>query len=198
MLIVAYAYISVMEQKHEYSHEHLEGVQMLAALLAKFLPELSAEDRENISLAALLHDIGKIAVEKSTLSNTSKQLTGTQIKELEAHTFKGVQILRKCRTPFPEMVIEGVFSHHERWDGVTGDLQGYPLGISGKRIPLAGRIIAVADTYHAMTSQREYQRKLSRVEAVAALQALAGNKLDPRLVKIFITKVIPTLDRRKN
>jgi putative nucleotidyltransferase with HDIG domain len=196
MELITKAFISVLEQKHEYTHEHSEEVGLSARLLAQQLSELSEEDRLCIFYAGKLHDIGKIGVEERTLNNPSKTLTGAQIQELEAHTFKGVQILRKCGVPFPELVIEGVFFHHECFDGKKGDLMGYPLGISGENIPIAGRIVAVADSYNAMIStQRAYSRPLSRDEAIATLRGLAGNHLDPRLVEIFIEKVIPEISK---
>ncbi len=195
MELITKAYISVLEQKHEHTHEHSEEVGVSATLLARECSELSEEDIICISFAGRLHDIGKIGVEERTLNNPSRTLTGAQIQELEAHTFKGVQILRKCGIPFPELVILGVFSHHERWDGKRGDMTGYPLGISGESISIAGRIIAVADTHNAMRSQRSYNRPLGHEEAIAALRGLAGSHLDSRLVEIFIEKVIPKIPK---
>lgn len=199
MRIVARTLISVLERKHPYTHGHSERVSKYAELIARELPELTPERVDYIAIGALVHDIGKVVVERNTLNNPSPQLSEDQVVELENHPHDGVQIIRKCGIAFPEDVIDCIHGHHESWDGAhDSDLRGYPLGQQGEAIPLAGRIVAVADTYDAMTTPRAYQKILSQVEAIAVLQSLAGKKLDPRLVDIFITKVIPTFDRRKS
>lgn len=198
MGIVAGLVVSVVERKHPYTSGHLERVRDLAERIARELG-LPEERVKYIALGALIHDVGKITVERLTLDSPSRHLTDDQVVELEDHPHEGVQIIRKCGVSFPDDVIDAIHSHHESWDGEhNGDLRGYPLGRSGEKIPLAGRIVAIADTYDAMTTPRTYQKTLSQVEAIAALQALAGKKLDPKLVEIFIMKVLPNLDRRKN
>lgn len=199
MRVVARTLVSVLERKHPYTHGHSERVSKYAELIARELTELTPEQVEHIAIGALVHDAGKVVVERHTLNNPSPHLDDDQVVELENHPHDGVQIIRKCGVPFPQEAIDCIHAHHESWDGAhDGDLRGYPLGRQGEAIPLAGRIVAVADTYDAMTTPRSYQKTLSQVEAIAALQSIAGKKLDPRIVSIFITKVVPSLDRRKS
>jgi len=190
--------ISALERKHPYTRGHSFRVSTFSVMLAECLePRPTETEIELIRLGALLHDIGKVCVEAATLNNPGRRLTTDQVVELEDHPYYGLQILRKCGTLIPQTIIDCVFSHHERYDGQhDGNLNGYPLGLSGEAIPLPGRLVAIADNFDAMTSARSYQRKLNRIEAINALQAMAGKKLDPKLVRLFIKKVIPEINAR--
>src|SRR4051812_13363146 len=130
-----------------------------------------------LELAALLHDLGKVAVPGEILSKAGP-LTSRERRIVEGHPLVGAEILR--RIPGLEPVATIVRYHHERWDG-----QGYPSGLSGHRIPLAGRILAVCDAFEAMTSDRPYRRSLGHRTAVAELEANAGTQFDPLVVEAF-------------
>ncbi len=185
--------VAALERKHPYTKGHSVRVEMYAAAIATYMrkPYVGA-DLENARIAARCHDIGKLCVEGATLNNQSRLLSTDQVVEIEDHPYHGVQILRKSGVPIPRMVLDGIFSHHERWDGLhNGDLTGYPLGLKGKQIPLVGRIIAIADTFDALTTPRSYQAPHSEDEACQIIRAQAGKKLDPTLVKVFLELALP-------
>ncbi len=130
-----------------------------------------------LELAALLHDLGKVAVPGEILSKPGP-LTSPERRIVERHPAVGAEILRQ--TPGLEPVATIVRYHHERWDG-----QGYPSGLSGPRIPLASRVLSVCDAFEAMTSDRPYRRPLGRRAARAELEAGAGAQFDPLVVEAF-------------
>lgn len=185
--------VAALERKHPYTKGHSVRVSIYAVAIGKYLPKpFNEQDLEYLRIAARCHDIGKLCVEEATLNNQSHILSTDQVVEIEDHTYHGVQILRKCGVPIPRMIIDGVFSHHERWDGNhDSDLTGYPLGLADKAIPLVGRIITIADTFDALTTKRSYQPMHSENEACGILKAQAGKKLDPKLVNIFLTLALP-------
>lgn len=195
LFAVARVLLSALERKHPYTKGHSDRVSNYAVRLAQFLiPAWSAQAIEHLRIGGWLHDIGKLCVEESTLDNPNRNLTTDQVRELEDHPVDGWEILRKSGIEFPDIIRDCIFSHQEWFDGNhDGDLHGYPMGLHGDDIPLVGRIIAVADTFDAMTSKRSYQKLVSFEEAAQRLRELAGTKLDPELVEVFITKVIPTL-----
>lgn len=192
---VARVLLSALERKHPYTKGHSERVSMYAVKLAECLePKWSTEDIEYLLLGGWLHDIGKLCVEESTLDNPGRKLTTEQVKELEDHPVDGWEIIRKSGVDVPDIIRDAIFFHHESYDGEHGgDLRGYPMGIHGEKIPLVGRIIAIADTFDALTSKRAYQAVVSFEEAAKKLRELAGIRLDPKLVEIFVEKVIPSL-----
>jgi putative nucleotidyltransferase with HDIG domain len=186
---------SGLERKHPYTKGHCDRVSAYAVRLAlTFEPTWSATDIAYLRIGGLLHDIGKICVEESTLNYTGEKLSIEQVRELEDHPMDGWEIVRKSGVDVPDIIRDAILAHHESYDGVhTGDLRGYPLGLHGEAIPLVGRIVAVADTFDALTSKRTYQAVVSFEEAAKKLRDLAGTKLDPKLVELFVEKVIPTL-----
>jgi HD-GYP domain-containing protein (c-di-GMP phosphodiesterase class II) len=125
----------------------------------------------------MLHDIGKIGIEDSILNKIDK-LTEGEWKTIKKHPEIGYRIAKAI----PEManVAEYILTHHERWDG-----QGYPDGKSGIEIPLASRIVAVADSYDAMTEDRIYRKSLTEEVALDEIQKNAGKQFDPEIVRIF-------------
>ncbi|MFA6042795.1 MAG: HD domain-containing phosphohydrolase [Patescibacteria group bacterium] len=199
ILIAAGVLVAALERMHPYTKGHSQRISVIAYKLAlaanrELELKLSKEDIEFIRIGALLHDIGKITVGETTLDNPNRFLTTDQIRDLEDHPYEGEQILRKSGVEFPRIIYDCVFSHHESWDGNhAGNMQGYPRGLAGKEIPIAGRIVAIADTFDAMTSQRTYQKKLTPKDAVTQLRKLAGERLDPKLVCVFIAHVFPNL-----
>ena len=129
-------------------------------------------------MASLLHDVGKIGVPHTILRKPGR-LTDAEFAIVKQHVVLGEVLIREI--PSLEEVRSAVVSHHERWDG-----GGYPHGLRGESIPLLGRIIAVADAYSAMTSDRPYRKSLSPEEAVAELRQCAGTQFDPQLVELFV------------
>lgn len=152
--------------------------------------QLTAKEREALRRAALLHDIGKIGVEDRVLRKPGP-LSETESADMREHPRIGHAMLKGL--PFLQPSLPGVLHHHERWDGA-----GYPTGLSGTAIPLLVRILAVADVFDALTSDRSYREGLSHDAAIAAIRAEAGFQFDPEVVTAFLTRraQIETLLRR--
>jgi len=131
-----------------------------------------------IKQAAMLHDLGKIGISENILLKKGK-LTVKEFEEIKRHPQIGADIIR------PIQVLHGlipfIFYHHERWDG-----KGYPSGIRGEDIPLGARIIAIADVYQALISDRPYHKAFSENVAVGIIKKASGTQFDPRIVNIFL------------
>jgi diguanylate cyclase (GGDEF)-like protein/putative nucleotidyltransferase with HDIG domain len=156
---------------------HVERVQYYATALATKL-ELSEPDTQAVEIAALLHDIGKLAVPEHILSKPGP-LTPNERKKMQVHAQVGAEIV--SAVPFPCPVAPLIRSHHERWDG-----QGYPSGLRGDEIPMGARILAVVDCFDALTSERPYRPAVSRDAALGVLHEQAGQAFDPAIVAHFI------------
>lgn len=167
------------EYRDDDTNKHTERVARTAALLAREL-ELDANTVATIERAAPLHDVGKVGVPDTILLKPGK-LTREEFEVIKTHTVIGGRILCKSRFPVVNMGMEIAFTHHERWDG-----QGYPSGLSEEEIPIAGRIIAVADAFDAMTHARPYKRALSVEHAVQEIERCRGTQFDPRVVDAFM------------
>jgi HD-GYP domain-containing protein (c-di-GMP phosphodiesterase class II) len=131
--------------------------------------------------AGLMHDIGKIGIRYEKLNKPGK-LTPEEIAMFRRHPTIGKRILEGI--PFMRELISGILCHHEHYDG-----SGYPQGLTGKEIPRLGRMIAVADTYDAMTSDRPYRRALPHVVACEELKRCKGTQFDPEIVDVFLKKI---------
>ena len=142
--------------------------------------QLPVKERESLRRAALLHDIGKIGVEDRVLRKPGP-LNDAEMGEMREHSRIGHDMLEGLRFLRPSL--PGILHHHERWDGA-----GYPAGLSGTAIPLLVRIIAVADVFDALTSDRPYRRGLSFAEAAATIREEAGRKFDPDVVSAFMAR----------
>ena len=129
-----------------------------------------------------MHDIGKIAIEEGILNKPGK-LDEDEWEEIKKHPEIGYRILSTV-SELSEMS-EYVLAHHERWDG-----SGYPRGLTGEDIPLQSRIIAIADAYDAMRSERSYRKALSKEYAISELEKGAGTQFNEACVRIFIDKVV--------
>src|SRR5678816_4200265 len=146
---------------------------------------MSADEVEGVKVAALLHDIGKLAVPEHILTKPGR-LTPDEFERVRTHPQIGADIIRAV--PFPYPVAPYIQSHHERWDG-----SGYPDGLAGTAIPLGARVLAVVDYFDALTADRPYRRAMPLAQAVEVLQSEAGKALEPHLVASFI-EMLPTLD----
>jgi HD-GYP domain-containing protein (c-di-GMP phosphodiesterase class II) len=140
--------------------------------------DLSTEDQERIRVGTPLHDIGKIGIPDSILRKTGK-LTPEEMEEMKSHPAKGVAILESY--PALRPILSIVRSHHERWDGL-----GYPDGLAGEAIPLVARVVAVADAFDALTSDRCYRRGMDAAIAFEELRKHAGTQFDAGCVRAIL------------
>ena len=137
-----------------------------------------------VKTAALLHDIGKLAIPDHILAKPGP-LTPEEFQKVRVHPEVGAAILNSV--PFPSPVSPLILSHHERWDG-----RGYPAGLKEDEIPLGARVVGVVEYFDALTSDRPYHKAISQDAALALLQQEAGKALDPRVVEVFID-ILPKL-----
>lgn len=162
------------------TYEHCIRVSRGARLLAR-AAGLDELDQKTVEFAGLFHDIGKIGIPDDILMKPSK-LTEDEYKIMQSHPEKSVQILTPLAgVEFYKNLLPGVMHHHERYDG-----RGYPHHLKGDAIPIAARMILVADTYDAMTADRVYRKGLAPEVAYKELEDFAGSQFDPHLVKIFL------------
>lgn len=173
--------MSTLFQKSEREQQHSERVSEYCESIALSLGWDSYKVNK-IRVAGKLHDIGKIGISEEILNKEGK-LNELEWNIMKQHTIKGASILEGTNE-YKDMGIV-ISAHHERWDGT-----GYPKGLQGEEIPIMARIIAVADAYDAMTSQRTYKNALSQEEAVAELIKCSGSQFDSSIVFVFVNKVI--------
>ena len=179
-----------IEAKEQTTTCHARRVHVYAAGLAR-AAGLSDDEVQAVRTAALLHDIGKLAVPEHILTKPGP-LSPEEFQKVRIHPQVGAEILESV--PFPYPVAPLILSHHERWDG-----GGYPHGLKGADIPIGGRILAVVDYFDAIRSRRPYQEPMPLGAALDQLRAEAGRALDPQLVDLFIDRLPELqaeLDRR--
>ncbi|MES2459563.1 MAG: HD domain-containing phosphohydrolase [Armatimonadota bacterium] len=165
-----------IDAKDRYTNEHIQRVKEVAVRIGIKLG-LEGDDLRALETGALLHDIGKLAIPEQILSKTGR-LTDEEFEKIKLHPDMGAKILQPVPFPFPVMPI--VRHHHERWDG-----KGYPSGLKGEAIPLGARILAVADVYDALTSDRSYRRGWSTEKTMEHIRANSGTHFDPAIVNAF-------------
>ena len=171
------ALVQSLEKRDPYMAGHTKRVVDISESIARQL-DLSPEEKEKLKIAALLHDIGKIGIKEEILAKEGK-LTDSELTVIKQHPLIGVAIIEK--NEHLKDVIPGMCYHHERTDG-----NGYPEGLKDTSIPLIARIIAVADAYDAMTTNRPYQNALSREGALSEIERCSGVQFDQTVVKAFI------------
>ncbi|HTS29974.1 MAG TPA: diguanylate cyclase [Bryobacteraceae bacterium] len=173
------------------THDHLCRVQVYVRELARELG-VSAEERQALEAAALLHDIGKLAVPEYIISKPGK-LTPEEFEKMKVHPIVGAEILDSVQFPYP--VVPIVRAHHEKWDG-----SGYPYGLKGEEIPLGARIVSAVDCLDALASDRQYRRALPIDEAMRQVSAQSGSSFDPRVVAVLERRCgeIEQLARKKS
>ena len=166
---------TLREQSVE-TKEHASRLEAYCHLMGLHF-QLTSKEMEDISLLAVLHDIGKIGVNPAILKKPAP-LTSKEWIEMKRHSEIGWRIVKE----FPDLgaVASYILYHHERWDG-----KGYPSGLKADNIPLPSRILAVADAYDAMTSDRVYRKSMEKEEAIAELSKNAGMQFDPQVVNLF-------------
>jgi diguanylate cyclase (GGDEF)-like protein len=169
--------VMAVDTKDRYTKRHSEDVARYSLFLADRL-QVDPELRRTIEIAGLLHDVGKIGI-PDTILRKPGPLTSDEQTIVRQHVGLGDSIVRDV--PNATLVRAGVRHHHERWDG-----DGYPDRLAGEEIPLIARIVAIGDTFSAMTTTRPYRKALSTQEALQRLEEAAGTQLDPRLVASFV------------
>ena len=166
-----------IDAKDQTAQSHIRRVQVYAAGLARALG-MSDNEIQGVKTAALLHDIGKLAVPEHILSKPGP-LTQEEFQKIRIHPQVGAEII--SGVPFPYPVAPLILSHHERFDG-----KGYPAGLKGDDIPLGARILSVVDYFDALMSERPYHKAMSFDAAIGLLRQESGKALDPRVVQTFI------------
>ncbi len=170
---------TAIDAKDQVTHGHIRRVQIFAVELAKVLGVREADQIRAIEAAALLHDMGKLAVPEHIL-NKPGPLNESELERMRTHAAIGADILSFINFPYP--VVPIVRHHHENWDGT-----GYPAGLKGTEIPVGARILSVVDCFDALTSDRPYRPRLSSNEALEILVARRGKMYDPLVVDAFVS-----------
>src|SRR5437667_442421 len=165
-----------IEAKDHTTHDHLQRVRVYAIEVAKEL-RISPPEMEALHAAALLHDIGKLAIPEHIISKPGR-LTPEEFEKMKIHPVVGAEILERVRFPYP--VVPIVRAHHEKWDG-----SGYPFGLKGTDIPIGARILSAVDFLDAMASDRQYRRALPMHEVLQRLAAESGKSFDPKVVEVL-------------
>jgi putative nucleotidyltransferase with HDIG domain len=175
------ALIATLEEKDEYTAGHSERVAGFARLIAETLG-LDTKQVELVHQGARLHDIGKLAIRTEDL-NKPGPLSDDEYERMKLHTVSGEALLKPI--PFFQAIIPAVGSHHERLDG-----SGYPRGLKGDEIPLLARIVAVADAFDAMTSDRAYRQAMPKEMAIAELRRCSGTHYDNSCVEALALNIL--------
>ena len=182
------ALVIAVDNKDRYTRKHSEDVAFHAVQIAKAL-NLDAELIEHIQVTGLIHDIGKIGVPDYILRKPGK-LESEEFVAIQNHAEMGAMIVSSA--PELHFTLDGVRYHHERWDG-----QGYPEKLAGDSIPYIARILAVADAYSAMTTNRPYRTSMSIDKALGVIRDGSGTQWDPECVAAFLHVMGAGGDRRK-
>lgn len=166
-----------LDAKDPYTHGHSLRVTLYSLILAN---ELNLDDTllEEIETAGLLHDIGKIGIPQNILCKPGK-LTDEEFEIMKSHPVQGEKMITNIKKL--KIIANWLKTHHERWDG-----RGYPSGLKGEEIPISARIIALADTYDAMTSTRSYRVALTHEIAIEEIKKCSGSQFDPTLAELFV------------
>jgi len=174
---ITQALVMAIEAKDSYTAGHSMRVTGIAENIGQKLG-FSQEQLERLRKAALLHDIGKIGIPEKILNKPGKLLP-EEYREIQNHPEIGLEIIK----PIEQMrdIFEIIYHHHEKYDGT-----GYPGGLKGEEIPLEARVLAVADAYEAMTSDRAYRKALTKKEAVSEILKQKGQQFDPKVVEAFL------------
>jgi putative nucleotidyltransferase with HDIG domain len=171
------AFVAAIDAKDPYTRGHSERVASVSRTISRYL-QLPEDVQHKVWIGALLHDVGKIGVEDSILRKEGV-LAPEEYEQMKLHTVKGAEIM----TPFDQLkeMIPAIRSHHEAWNG-----RGYPDGLKGEAIPLFARIVAVADTFDAITTNRPYQQAYNLQFAVDTITRLTGSRFDAKIVTAFL------------
>jgi HD-GYP domain-containing protein (c-di-GMP phosphodiesterase class II) len=184
-VLVAQSLLQALKERDPYSYGHCRRVARNARLLAE-ASGLSEVEQRMVEYASMFHDLGKVGIPDSILLKPGR-LTSEEEKIMQEHPEKSAEIVSPLAVvPFFKGIMPGIKHHHERFDG-----KGYPHGVSGDKIPLIARIILIADTYDAMTTNRPYRNGMDPQFAYRELKLFADRQFDKHLVEIFL-KAHPT------
>ena len=181
---------ATLDAKDAYTHGHSMRVTLYSLLLAKTLYPDDEEFLQNIEIAGLLHDVGKISIPQRIICKPGK-LTDEEFQIMKSHPVCSEKLVDNIKQL--GQIGTWVKAHHERWDG-----RGYPDGLKGEEIPLSARIVAIADTYDAMTSTRSYRKALEHMEAINEIERCKGSQFDPELAQKFIDMQDLILQAKEN
>ena len=172
------AIVEAVDAKDPYTKGHSARVVEYSLLIGEALADISKDELKQLEVSAILHDVGKIGVPDKILGKTGK-LTPVEYAYMQRHSEFGSAIIE----PIAKLreLIPNIMHHHERFDG-----KGYPDGLKAERIPLFARIICIADSFDAMTTDRPYRKKRNTQKALDELEKQSGTQFDPKLTKIFI------------
>ncbi len=170
-----------IEAKDATTHDHLQRVRVYATEIGREI-KMSTEELDALQAAALLHDIGKLAVPEHIISKPGK-LTPEEFEKMKIHPLVGAEILEEVKFPYP--VVPIVRAHHEKWDGT-----GYPFGLAGEEIPVGARILSAVDCLDALASDRQYRRAMPLDEAMKIVTDESGKAFDPVIVDILKRRYI--------
>jgi response regulator RpfG family c-di-GMP phosphodiesterase len=182
------AMIKALEAKDFYTRGHSQRVTLYSMAIAKELG-MTGQELEDLHRASVLHDLGKIGVREAVLNKPGK-LSEEEFADIIRHPETAVRILEPI--PFFRPLLPAILHHHERFDG-----KGYPTHLAGKNIPLASRIMTIADTFDAMTSTRAYRKALPVADAIAEIRRCSGTQFDPDIVPAFLacqSKIVIPVD----
>lgn len=180
MISLIRALSSALDARDPYTQGHSERVSQLALLIAQKI-DMDQKQQEILQQSALLHDVGKIGIRDNVLLEPGP-LDEEKWQIMKSHPVIGAQIIRQIEPrSVMEKIYDGVMYHQEKYDG-----SGYPCGLRGKEIPRVARIIAIADAYDAITSDRPYRKGKSSQEALQEIKRCAGKHFDPQLVEVFL------------
>lgn len=189
-----YSFANIIESRDDVTGQHVKRTSAYVRLIAEelksngfYADELDDTTLEYICMAAPIHDIGKLKIPDSILCKPGK-LTKSEYNVIKSHTIRGEEIIQKTMTnledeEFLHYAKNVALYHHERWDGT-----GYPMGLSGRNIPLCARIMAVADVFDALVSKRSYKNSLSLEDAFDQLEKASGTQFEPLIVELFINQ----------
>ena len=181
-----HALTAAIDAKDSYTCGHSDRVALLASRMAGALG-LGRQEVEQYRIAGMVHDVGKIGIAEAILCKAGR-LTDEEFAHIRRHSEIGHRILKDIPQMAPQL--PGVLHHHERWDG-----RGYPHGLAGAAIPLIARVIALADTFDAMSSSRSYRPALPRARVRAEIERCAGAQFDPALASVFLKLDLSDFDR---
>lgn len=173
-----YSLLQTIQMRDHYTAQHSRNVAEKSVWIAKEM-NLFGEFQHNLYVAGLLHDIGKIAIPDAILIKPDS-LTINEYVEIKKHPQLGMDLLQHAPVMRNQTIRDAILYHHERYDG-----NGYPSGLRADEIPLPARIMAIADTYDAMTTNRVYQRKRTPEDALRIIEENAGTQFDPQIVEVF-------------
>jgi len=174
-------YIHLVRPLDDYTYAHSLNVSIMSIIIAKWL-KFSNEEIDEIAIAGLLHDVGKTRIPEKLLMKPGS-LTAEEFEEVKKHTVFGYMMLENVKDATSNMK-SSVLMHHEKIDG-----SGYPIGASDQQIPIFAKIVAVADIYDAMTSNRSYRKKMCPFEVIRNLEMQTFGKLDTKVLTVFLKNI---------